>query len=85
MGKLFRNEWELHDDKGMIMKGDHYEMTYAFSINTLADWAFKEIYGDIPRNPKYIIKECYGSLRLIYVDEVKRTPGLHTWEETGFE
>lgn len=78
--------WEIHDDKGLLLKGTQSEMLYAWEINSLASWAFKEIYGDIPRNPLYIIKEFYGSLKLIHiVSERNLEHRNHTWEEVGFE
>ncbi len=65
--------WEIHDDNGVIFQGTAAEMTFAWDINHLADWAFKERYMHLVRNPKWLLKEWKGKLRLIQVlSEIER-------------
>ncbi|MCW3084241.1 MAG: hypothetical protein JWP12_1607 [Bacteroidetes bacterium] len=73
-----KDNWEIHDDNGCISKGDYNKIIHQWNINFLADWAYKNIYGNTDRNPKLIIKEWSGQLRLIcVVDENSSATGKH--------
>jgi len=79
MTNRFDTNYAIIDDNGLIFKGCLDTMVYVWNINTLADFALREIYGHIDRNPKWIIKNWNGSLKLLHIiDRMSYSEGKHT-------
>jgi hypothetical protein len=70
--------YEIQDDKGVLFKGTPMEIMYIWGSNYYNDEFFEKTYGHLNRNPKHIIKEWEGRLRVVaIIDEADRGPGKH--------
>jgi len=61
--------YQIQDKKGVIFSGELTDMSLAWDINMLNYKAFKKKYGNLERNPKWIIKDFDTTLQFVSILE----------------